>query len=1143
MRPDGILDYYVGADTPLDDSEGAPRRMAELFDVGSIDVSPDGHLTMVDGDRIRYVDSEERVRTLAGGGTRGGGWPAERAFLDTPSHVAFGPDGGVYIATYDDARVQRFTSAGPGFSLDTHTTASRDGREIYSFDSTGRHLQTMEARTGVTLWTFEYDADGRLATITDRDGAITLVDRDTSGEATAIISPDGLVTQLDVAPEGYLETVTNPAGEGTGFTYTADGLLTNMLTPRGDLQTFEYDSKGRLEHDEDPEGGSQTLARTDVQGSFTVSRTTAMGRETTYERTRLPSGDEVRTVTQPDGTSSVEVFTSLEAVEATFADGTERIIEPSPDPRFGLQAPQSTVTTTTPGGLTLVQARSREVTLSDPNNPLSLLASTDTTTINGRTYTTTYDATTDEQVVTSPEGREVITTFDPQGRPETIQVGNLAPVQFGYDTRGRLVSTAQSDGVTSRSMGITYDTEGFVGSVTDSLGRVTSYEYDLAGRVTRQVLPDLREIVFSYDANGNLTSLTPPSRPAHGFTYDAVNRMTTYDPPVLPDVSVPATTYEYNLDGQVELVTKPGGESIDYVYDPVSGRLVELITPRGSYGFIHNAGGRVETVTDPDGGSITLSYDAGLVLAETWVGPITGSVSRTFDNNLQISAESVNGVFTTPIFRDADGYMTQIGDETLVRDPVTRALTSTTVGDVTLDIGHAVTGEPDALTYDLLGSALYGVSYTRDSVGRIESKSETIGGVTSTRCYEYDTDGRLAFVFDGVDGTGCVGSLVEEYRYDANSNRVYGMNSMGTVDESQVIIDNQDRMLAYGATTFDYNEAGDLESRSSAEGTTTYDYDVLGGLRNVVLSDGREIEYVIDGRGRRTGKQVKDLGEVEFTLVQGFLYRDQFNPIAELDGSGSVVSRFVYGSRDHVPDYMVSGGVTYRLVTDYVGSVVAVVDVASGTIVQRIEYDTWGRVLSDSNPGFQPFGFAGGLYDADTGFVRFGARDYDPSIGRWTTKDEHNQAESNMDLYVYAKNDPVNRIDVDGRSSDPLCEMNKQDPNAFCDEEDAVEAFCKNYGRQTYRGGLEWCTGIRKDTWCYGPFACWDEWTFDDPPKGGTNHSCDALWPGAFSKCHTHPKDVPDPTWPDDFDSCGDDRDHCWMCYNDEPQEYPSERP
>ncbi|MDH5679538.1 MAG: RHS repeat-associated core domain-containing protein, partial [Nitrospinota bacterium] len=44
-------------------------------------------------------------------------------------------------------------------------------------------------------------------------------------------------------------------------------------------------------------------------------------------------------------------------------------------------------------------------------------------------------------------------------------------------------------------------------------------------------------------------------------------------------------------------------------------------------------------------------------------------------------------------------------------------------------------------------------------------------------------------------------------------------------------------------------------------------------------------------------------------------------------------------------------------------------------------------MVSDTNPGFQPFGFAGGLYDQHTKLTRFGARDYDAHAGRWTSKD------------------------------------------------------------------------------------------------------------------------------------------------------------
>jgi RHS repeat-associated protein len=95
----------------------------------------------------------------------------------------------------------------------------------------------------------------------------------------------------------------------------------------------------------------------------------------------------------------------------------------------------------------------------------------------------------------------------------------------------------------------------------------------------------------------------------------------------------------------------------------------------------------------------------------------------------------------------------------------------------------------------------------------------------------------------------------------------------------------------------------------------------------------------------------------------------------------------------------------------------AVVDVLTGAVVQEMEYDEFGVVLSDTNPGFQPFGFAGGLYDADTGLVRFGARDYDAEVGRWAGKDPIRVRPTEANRYVYARNDPASRIDPKGEST------------------------------------------------------------------------------------------------------------------------------
>jgi RHS repeat-associated protein len=188
----------------------------------------------------------------------------------------------------------------------------------------------------------------------------------------------------------------------------------------------------------------------------------------------------------------------------------------------------------------------------------------------------------------------------------------------------------------------------------------------------------------------------------------------------------------------------------------------------------------------------------------------------------------------------------------------------------------------------------------------------------------------------------------------------------------------------------------------------THSYDALGNLLTVQFSNGTKVDYLVDGSDRRVQRRLNN------TFSAAFIYQDQLKPIAQLNSNGSIKSLFIYGSKHNVPDLMVQSGVTYRIISDHLGSPLYVVRASNGLVVQSMSYDTWGNVLSDSNPGFQPFGFAGGLYDATTGLVRFGARDYDPSIGRWLNKDPI-RFEGGWNLYAYVGNDPVNYIDPTGK--------------------------------------------------------------------------------------------------------------------------------
>jgi RHS repeat-associated protein len=247
--------------------------------------------------------------------------------------------------------------------------------------------------------------------------------------------------------------------------------------------------------------------------------------------------------------------------------------------------------------------------------------------------------------------------------------------------------------------------------------------------------------------------------------------------------------------------------------------------------------------------------------------------------------------------------------------------------------------------------------------------------------------------------------VVTSYSYDSNGNRLAriqgGIPTTGTYDD-------QDRLLEYGNITFTYNPNGDLQAKTQNDAAVSYDYDVFGNLRHVTLDNGIAIDYVIDGMSRRIGKKING------TLVQGFLYDDELRIAAELDGSNTVVSRFVYGTHVNVPELIVTADTTYRIVTDHLGSPRLIIDTTDGSIAQRMDYDEFGAVILDTNPGFQPFGFAGGLYDPQTKLVRFAARDYDPQIGRWTARDPMLFAGGTVNSYSYSLNDPVGCVDPGG---------------------------------------------------------------------------------------------------------------------------------
>jgi len=309
-------------------------------------------------------------------------------------------------------------------------------------------------------------------------------------------------------------------------------------------------------------------------------------------------------------------------------------------------------------------------------------------------------------------------------------------------------------------------------------------------------------------------------------------------------------------------------------------------------------------------------------------------------------------------------------------------------------------GELESQRFAVNGQNLTSWKLTFDKPGRISSKTETLDGITSDYAYTYDSMGRLLNVTR--DGT-----LMEEYQYDSIGRRTYEMNVLKGISGRTFSYSDEDHLITAGDMAYQYDVDGFLTTKTQGSNITRYNYSSKGELLNVNLPDGGVIEYINDPLGRRIAKKVDGV------TTEKYLWQGLTKLLAMYDGTDNLMMRFDYADA-RMPVAMNRSGVTYYLTYDQVGSLRVLAD-ALGNVVKRIDYDSFGNIINDTNPGFTiPFGFAGGLHDRDTGFVRFGFRDYDPNTGRWTAKDPILFAGGDVDLYGYVGNNPVNRTDPSG---------------------------------------------------------------------------------------------------------------------------------
>jgi len=523
---------------------------------------------------------------------------------------------------------------------------------------------------------------------------------------------------------------------------------------------------------------------------------------------------------------------------------------------------------------------------------------------------------------------------------------------------------------------------------------------------------DTRQIKLAYDVSSNLTLLQRPADPSgfvdHTFTPNDVDLLATYTAP-----SNPATQYAWDLDRRLDAVTWPNGTGVDLVYVPAgnahAGKLHQLKTLTGqvlsTYGY-NSTSGRLTSVDTSGGVSTSLGWDGPALTSAvtTWPDAVSKTASWTLGNYLLVSAEAVTGGNSVTYAYDADQLATSATVAALThtmsaaRHPNTGWVSSTLLKKISQTLAYdSVYGQLSSVNtkFNSADNVHTLTLQTYDGLGRLTTRKEKIlAEAETTRTYAYDSTGRLS-----GDGT-------TTWAYDANGNRTK-INGV-----TVATYDPQDRILTHQSASFTHDTNGQRTTKTQSGQTTTYGYDVFGNLQTVSLSGGVVVTYELDGAGRRVGRSKSGASYRRYLLGEGN------RVVAEYDQAGVIVSQFVYLTRSHVPDFMIQGTNVYRFITDQLGSVRLVVNVNASTaatsVVQRIDYDAWGNVTNVPSAFDQPFGFAGGLWDRDTGLVHFGAREYDPATGRWLQKDPISFRGGDTNLYAYAGGDPVNRIDPSG---------------------------------------------------------------------------------------------------------------------------------
>ena len=563
-------------------------------------------------------------------------------------------------------------------------------------------------------------------------------------------------------------------------------------------------------------------------------------------------------------------------------------------------------------------------------------------------------------------------TVDPSGRRDFVEVnGRRYETRTDAATRRTTFTTAEG-----RSTTFDLDEHGAVKRVVGGNGSATEYRRDARGRIieiARKAGREERSWKLAYDERGRLTEVRDPLGRSVRASFDKDDFLVQLSD---PDGEV---AYVYSAAGLLEALER-GGRRL------AIGPPLPLNEPAQSSFTFDPRSGLVSRLCSADGIEIDVAREGPFIAGITYSGRVSGTVQRELGADLTLAADRVNGGVRVEYQFDRDALLVRAGRISFERDRATGRVIRRHIGRVEIISGYGDFGELRELRCLHAGRELYALAQTHDALGRVVQRSERIDGNSHAREYAYDVAGRLSAVTSE-------GSPLIRFSYDANGNR---LNDGARYDAGDLILE----MAARG---FEHDGQGARTAAERAGGRFRYRYDANGPLRAVVLPDGRTISYLLDAVARPCQTLLD--GRPIATHVHDHRHR----LLAVVDASG-IVTRFIYGTKFNVPEYLEREGRAFLVLSDTIGSARLTVDIESGEIAHRRDFDEWGNITLEAGTPLHPFGFAGGIHDPFTGLTRFGVRYYDPPTGRWTQPDPLGYL-AGTNLYEYAAGDPVNRVD------------------------------------------------------------------------------------------------------------------------------------